>query len=592
MEPKEQIREIVDVADLIAEYLTLKNAGQGAFKAVCPFHAEKTPSFYISRPKQIWHCFGCDKGGDIFSFVMEMEGVEFPEAMRILGKKAGVEIPVFERKDGDKKDRMMVLNGFAQKVYAKYLNAPSGKVAKDYIENRGIDGGLTEKFGIGYAPDAWTALLDMAVKKGANIRELQDAGLAIPSKGKSGAVDRFRHRLMIPLRDHHGNTVGFTGRVLRAEDNPKYMNSPQTQIYDKSSLLYGLFLAKTAIKKAREVVIVEGNLDVVASHKAGVENVVATSGTALTPQQLRLLKRYTQKLVFCFDADSAGFEAARRGMRLASTEGFDVRVVSMGEGDLKDPDDIVQKDPRLWVSLVEGHVSKMDFLFDRLVGKVDVNDVDQKARAGREFLPEINALKDPIKREHWLKRLSEAVDTPVSILRGEAVKKTEKMPYRDPEVAKVEQKAPLEKVDKLVELTLSMLLSPETEYARVAQHLDPALIPEGSYRNLYELSTIVYNSAKSSQKSLFEALRLKLTTDSQDLVGLLDRLGLVADQYRDTDASTLGDMTTFLMSLIDQLKDRDREKSRKTILAKLRLAERDQDAEKIDALTRQYQALL
>ena len=591
MEPKEQIRERIDVVDLVSEYLQLKPAGQGAFKVCCPFHGEKTPSFYVNRQKQIWHCFGCDKGGDIFAFLMEMEGVDFPEALQLLGRKAGVEIPKYEKKGDDRRARMRAINGFAQKVFEKYLAAEKGASTRKYLENRGIDSELAAKFGLGYAPDSWTALVDVAKKKGIAGNEMIEAGVALRSKGKSDVVDRFRNRLMVPLRDHHGNTVGFTGRVLDPNDNPKYMNSPQTAVYDKSALLYGLDLAKTAIKVEKAVVVVEGNLDVVASHKAGVENVVGSSGTALTERQLRLLKRYTNTLIFSFDADAAGFEAARRGMRLATSLGLEVRVAPIPADAGKDPDDVVQKDPELWRKTVNEHVDKMQYFFDRLVGPARAGDLASIAEAKREFLPEIASLSEAVARDHWLKKMAGWLDVSIESLKedmGKAGTSKSRSTSRPQDTEEIE--ATKVSHDKLLDLLLSTVIASRENAQKVLERVTKTSIEHPMYKKLYESVEIVYNSAKSSQKkSFFEAVRTYLGDTQPELVKEIDRLALIQEQY--ADASSTRDLPT-LDTLIGRLLDRSQKQAREEVLASIRRAEIEGDKERVTELMRQYQSLL
>lgn len=598
MEPKEQIRERVDVVDLVGEYLTLKGAGQGSFKTICPFHGEKTPSFYVNRQKQIWHCFGCDKGGDIFSFIMEMEGVEFPEAMQILGKKAGVELPKYDRKSSDRNARLKSINGFAEKVYRKYLEAESGKITRDYLEKRGISEALAEKFGLGYAPKSWDALIGMASKKKIGSAELMEAGLALRSKGGTGnVIDRFRHRLMVPLRDHHGNTVGFTGRVLDPEDSPKYMNSPQTPVYDKGAILFGLDLAKTAIKVERAVVVVEGNLDVVASHKAGVENIVASSGTALTDRQINLLKRYTSTLIFSFDADAAGFDAARRGMQLASKLGCDVRVASIPPELGKDPDDVVQSDPEAWRRIVSEHVDKMQFFFDRLVAGVDRNDVQAKKVAGKEFLPEVASIADKIEREHWTKRFAETVDVPIETVRdmvGQFSGEKRAKPVQKAKEAPAptsEQTKPFA-IDKTMELLFSLALLSSSSLKQLVEGLSEDDLVGSDYKPLYVQLVLVYTSGNlSPEQSLFEAVRAHLAANEPDLIPHVDRIALASDHYTGSDTTSQRDKAT-LHDLVHQVKDRSKREKRAAVLADLKRAEHANDTARVEELTRAYQSLL
>lgn len=608
MEPKEQIRSAIDVVDLVGEYLTLKKAGQGSFKALCPFHGEKTPSLYVHRSKQIWHCFGCDKGGDIFAFVMEMEGVEFPEALRLLGKKAGVEIPQFERRDMSTVDRLKAINAFAQKVYERFLQTEKGSVARAYLERRGITPELQMAFGLGYAPDAWTTLIDVAKKKHITDADLQAAGLALPSK-RGNRIDRFRHRLMIPLRDHRGDTVGFTARALREGDTPKYMNSPQTEIYDKSALVYGLDIAKSAIKSAGEVILVEGNLDVVASHKAGVKHVVAVSGTALTEHHVRLLKRYATRFVFCFDADDAGFHAAVRGMRLARSLGADVRVVALARDMGKDPDEVVQKDPELWHSLVTKHVDQLTFMFDRIVAPIDRKDVSQKKQAGAAFLDELRPVQDTIEREHWLKRLAEVVDVSMEELRKALEKQRGVTPRASSRGVDVSFHVAKERTlptnpstssggkvtansrgkVTLDDLFIAHIVNDEAAFKLAASRIAPDALSDESAKHLYKLALSLYPTANTSSKSFFEALHKQATEQSESLARQLTRCAMLLERQ---DASSNQSDATPFSQILSKIEDRVVHSKRQEILSALREAQRAQDVERMEALTRQYQALL
>ncbi len=425
MDQKEEIKAKTDVVDLISEYVQLKQAGSVSWKGLCPFHGEKTPSFHVSRDKQIWHCFGCSEGGDVFAFVMKMEGMDFPEALRHLGNKCGVEVTRFSSADSGDKQRLVGANAFAASYFRQYLlESPAAVAARAYLEKRGIPEELANQFGLGVAPDAWDALALAFAKKGIPDTDGERAGLLMRRKQGTGFLDRFRSRIMVPLRDAQGNTVGFTGRVYLPNDpNPaKYMNSPETAVYHKGSILFGLDLAKKYIREKGCVIIVEGNLDVIASHKAGVGNIVASSGTALTEQQLALLKRYTTTIVFSFDADAAGFKAAQRGIALARQAGFNVRVAVLPATAGKDPDEAVQKDPQLWRSAVEKTVPIMQYYIDRAVAGKNLNDVDHKREISAFLLPEFAHILDVVEREHWLQVLADLLRTDMAVLRQAAAR--------------------------------------------------------------------------------------------------------------------------------------------------------------------------
>ncbi len=424
LEPKDQIKQKLDVAEVLGDYIQLKPAGTGSLKALCPFHTERTPSFHVSRERQSWHCFGCDKGGDIFSFVMEMDGLTFPEALRQLAKKAGIELPAYKPTPrDDTRERLLLMHDIAASFYRTTLwSSEYGKGAKAYIESRGIDEALAAKFRLGSAPDAWDVLTGHLTKKGFTEKEIIDGGLAMKRKSGSGCVDRFRNRLMIPLCDAGGNVVAFTARSLPGAgeaDGPKYMNSPETPIYKKSDMLYGLHLAKGGMREKKCVIVVEGNLDVIASHKAGVENIVASSGTALTVSQLRTLARYTKEIVFALDEDAAGYAAAKRVLDLAlelqkdpGAPQFTIQCLIIPDGAGKDPDEIVQKDPELWRRIVAHAEDVIEYVFTKRLRRFEDNagaaKIDARKALIDELLPYVARLTRPDVRHLYLLRISDA----------------------------------------------------------------------------------------------------------------------------------------------------------------------------------------
>lgn len=484
LEPKDAIKQKLDIVDVIGEYLQMKTAGSGSFKAVCPFHAERTPSFHISRERQIWHCFGCDKGGDMFAFVMEIEGMTFPEALRHLAKKAGVDVPEFTPQPKavtDAREALLAVQAWAQKFFAAVLREhPEAGEARAYLAKRGIDDALAAKFGIGYAPDRWDALVQFLSARGFTKQQVLDSGLALKKKSGEGSIDRFRHRIMIPLSDPVGNVVGFTGRVLASPgktttpDSPKYMNSPESAVYHKGRMLYGLHLAKTGIRAAQCVIIVEGNLDVVASHKAGVEHIVASSGTALTEEQLRLLSRYTKRIVFCLDADTAGVAAAKRAFdvaaKMASSTPLDIRCLILPEDAGKDPDEVVQKNPELWRTLAAQSRSITEFFFDqamkRYASRTAGTGIDERKALIAELLPEVARLRTPEERHLYLLRIADATHVPIDVLM-QSVPPVIPSP-RTPVVAQAPSAAP-PKANKTVQ---------SAEYLVCVAVAHPGLIPE------------------------------------------------------------------------------------------------------------------
>lgn len=420
MEATQEIKARLDIVDLIAEYLTLKPAGSGAFKANCPFHQEKTPSFHISRPRQSWHCFGCDIGGDHFSFIERIEGMEFREALEFLAQKTGVTLPEVDLSQMTKKKRLFEVNDLAMRFFRAALHhLPQAEGARAYVAKRGIDELSSDLFHLGYAPESWSALTDALQKKGVTTEELLQAGLVIKRESGSGVYDRFRGRLLFPISDVHGHIVGFTGRILTDDKTQaKYLNSPETALYRKSAVLYGLDLAKAEIRAKDQAVIVEGNMDVLSSHQFGVRQVVAASGTALTAEQLALLKRFTNHLAIAFDQDSAGSAATVRGLDLARQQDFSIKIITLPPEAGKDPDEACRKDPRLWQQAIADAVSIMEWLYRQAFRRYEGSQPEQKKQIAEALLPEIQRIPHPVERDHWLKRLAKDLGVGESALQA------------------------------------------------------------------------------------------------------------------------------------------------------------------------------
>lgn len=416
----EEIKTKIDLVDLISEYISLKQAGAN-FKAPCPFHHEKTPSFMVSRPKQIWHCFGCGEGGDIFGFIMKMEGLEFPEALRLLADKAGVKLPAYSSEiSSSLRNRLLDILKLAAKFYHKILlESPRAAGARDYLQKRGVSASTIEEWQIGFIPEAWDLLTNFLIKRGYGINDLIASGLTLQKDG-GGNYDRFRGRIMFPLADVHGNISGFTGRLLdESKENAggKYVNTPQTAVYDKSRILFGLDKAKREIKRQDRVIIVEGQMDVLACHAAGQINTAASSGTALTLEQIKLLNRFTNNLYLAFDADAAGQNAAERGLDLALSEGMKVKMILLPADAGKDPDECLKKNPALWFEAVEKARPFMEYFFEKNLAGKDLSKAEDRSAAAQILLTQISKLPDVIEQDFWLKKLSAILDIEALILR-------------------------------------------------------------------------------------------------------------------------------------------------------------------------------
>lgn len=420
-----KIKDQVDIVDLISSYLKLQKTGAN-YKARCPFHNEKTGSFFVSPERQIWHCFGCSKGGDIFGFIKEIEGLEFVDALRILATRAGIELSAYspeQRQFQSAKTKYYEICELAMRFFEKQLHGSTagGQVLR-YLNERGLTLESIKNFRLGFAPDSWNALGDFLEKKYSN-DEILNAGLTVKSEKQSGRYyDRFRSRIMFPIFDINGQTVGFSGRIFgdsSDEANAKYVNTPQTLIYDKSRILYGLDKAKLSIRQKNRCLAVEGNMDVIMSHQAGATNAVATSGTALTDGHLKIIKRYTDNLDLCFDSDEAGVMATTRGVDLALTRGFNVGVVAMNESEIKDPADYVKKYGSNWVNFAETSVPFMQFFFDRAKNNFDLATALGKKLFSQNLLPLVASFANKIEQAHWVNELALALKLKEDIVYAE-----------------------------------------------------------------------------------------------------------------------------------------------------------------------------
>lgn len=404
----QDIKDRLNVADVISGYIQIKKAG-GNFKALCPFHHEKSPSLQISPQKQIWHCFGCGEGGDIFGFVMKYENVDFKEALKMLAQKAGVQLPEYRPanpQEQNEKDLLYRINDFAARYYHEILvKDKRGEAALEYLKNRGLSSETIKRWQIGYAPDDFHGLEEALARKKVSVADLVKAGVS--AKNERGQVyDRFRGRITFPIFNYNGETVGFSARILRDDGkSAKYVNSPETVIYSKSKILFGLNFAKNAVRRADEAVVVEGQMDCIAVHQAGFENAVASSGTALTPEQLTMLGRLTKNLKFCFDSDIAGQSASRRAGELALKQGFRLKVIVLEQ--VKDPDELIKKSPGLWEKVVSEAVWFLDWQMDFAQKKFANDPVEQKHFLSQAVVPLLASIIDPLEQDHYVKRLVE-----------------------------------------------------------------------------------------------------------------------------------------------------------------------------------------
>ena len=428
----DEVKDRLDIVEVISSYVPLQKSGRN-YKALCPFHSEKTPSFVVFPDSQHWHCFGaCSEGGDVFTFVMKREGWDFRTALEELARRAGVELrprTPAQVEAQDEADRLRSALTTAAQYYNHLLHhAPEAEAARVYVTRRGLSDETVERFLLGYSLPGWERTRAYLTERGYTVEELTKAGLLVQREDGSSTYDRFRERLMIPIRDAQGRIIGFGARTLDPEGVPKYINSPQTVLFDKSRTLFGLDLARQAIRREDRVVIVEGYMDVMQAHQAGFANVVAQMGTALTEPQLRQLQRYTKRFVLALDPDAAGVQATLRGVEVAREAleqewqpvfdprglvgyearlGAEIRILRL-PGD-QDPDDLIREGPQRWATLVEEAVSVVDFYLQILLEGLDLDDTKAKARVVDTLLPVLRAVANPVEREDYVQKMARAL---------------------------------------------------------------------------------------------------------------------------------------------------------------------------------------
>ncbi|MFA6603393.1 MAG: DNA primase [Patescibacteria group bacterium] len=592
----EEIKSKIDIVQLISEYIQLRKAGVN-FRAPCPFHHEQDPSFYVTPDRQRWHCFGCGEDGDIFTFVMKIDGVDFVEALRHLAKKAGVVLKHVDLSEDKGRQRLHDANRWAARYYHEVLmRSPQAERARAYCAKRELKEETLEDFLIGYSPDSWDALLNFLRKKEFTDDEIFRAGLVSKKERGGGYFDRFRGRLMFSITDAQGNHVGFTGRVMPGPDGKdppkegKYVNTQETAVYRKSRILFLLDKAKSEIRKQGFAVVVEGNMDAIASHQAGVKNVVASSGTAFTEEQLALFKHKTDKLVLSFDMDAAGEQAARRSIDLAVSHGFEVRVLRLPPGAGKDPDDCIRKDVKMWQQAIADAAPFMQWYLDLARQRLKPEDPYAKRKTSAEILAEIAKLPSAAERAHWLRELAELVETPEGDLRREFEKLAKPSPAGAQPAAPVALPSQPQDREDLVSRTI---FGAALNWPDLAETVFAAVKPEflaAPLRQLYTEYVVFYNEQRtggpqnSASLSRFAGNGDPKTAETIAIMKLLSEKELgdfPEDQRRDT-----------LTALMGEIKRLHIGRRQRELTAAMSRAEKAGDATSIQDIQRQLSELM
>lgn len=529
MDAVSEIKSRISIEELVAGYVQLKKAGRH-FKALCPFHQERTPSFFVSTERQLAYCFGCHKGGDIFKFIQEIEGLDFRGALEFLAEKAGVTLPKASPQDKNKKserEKLIDMHEKAADFFVEQLwNTADGKKILGYLKERGLKEKTVRDAKLGFAPDKGNLLFIFLLEKGFSRNEILTAGLAVSRTTEQGeCIDRFRMRLIFPIKNLNGDICAFGGRAIRKGDEPKYLNSPETPVYFKNSILFCMHDARQEIRAKKYAVVVEGYMDALACHQAGYKNAVAVSGTALTNQQLAILKRFTSDLIFAFDRDEAGKLATQRAIELALSEDFNLRV-AVWEGSAKDPDECIRKNPKLFEKALDSAVSAMPYLFESFEHEVDKKSVEGKKKFIELALPFLSRIKSPVELDGRLKELSLKIDVSLSSIYDEVKRFQGKQGVlNSPNRANQDEKSFLTKNFQIEEYFIGMLLTYPEIFSVVNQLIKPEDINDIGLQNIYRILSTQYNQTLDDEPSEKSKVRdwqfSKIDPEIQERVNIL-----------------------------------------------------------------------
>ena len=552
----DEIRERVDIVDVISRYIALKPAGRN-HKGLCPFHNEKTPSFNVSQDRQIFHCFGCGVGGNVFGFLVRHDNLTFPEAVRALARECGVEMAEEETSERDQTTRLAKANEVAQRLYRRALASPEAAAARTYLAERGLDDACLERFGVGFAPDRWDAVTRALSAEGIPLEIGERAGL-LAVRNSGGYYDRLRGRVTFPIHDVHGRVLGFGGRATKPGQEPKYLNTPETALFHKREALYGLPLALEVSRRENRMVVVEGYFDLVALHRAGLQAGVATCGTALTPDHGKALRRRVREVVLLFDGDQAGERAVGAALEVLLPHGLRVRAASLPPGD--DPDTFLAREGGAALqSLVDGSQSALEVMIARAVAQ-GISTPWEKADAVAHVAPLLALVKDPVERAELVRRLAFAVEVEahhveVSVRTAARGGSSDALPNL---VSSLRRDAP---EDRAARMVARLLLARPELARRVAETELVGMIPEGGWR---ELVLALHRSATAGQGALVSGLADRLGDEARSL---LLALAITEEPELETQAAERA-----LDETLARLSQRRRTREAKALTQRLRLS--------------------
>jgi len=564
----EQIKDKLDIVDFIGSYVQLKSAGKN-LKGICPFHKEKTPSFMVSGDRQMWHCFGsCSEGGDIIKFLMKYENIEFSEALKVLAEKAGIEIRKVSPMEQKQFGILYDINEAAKNFFKSTLL--NSREAQDYLNSRKLNKETIDEFGVGFAPTNSDELTLYLINLGYEIKDIERAGLNFKSD-RGGYFDRFRGRIMFPIDNHFGKTVGFSGRILPKYDNGdmgKYVNSPETLIYNKSKILYGLSKSKNSIREESRAVLVEGQMDFLMLWQDGVKNIVATSGTALTGEHLRTLRKQTDKLIFCFDNDEAGIKAAERSIELANQTDFSVNILVLK--DYKDPAEAVEKNPGLFKSLTQSAKPVFEFYFERYLPLLNDGDFSEIKKNIRFVLSKIKNISSPIEKSHWLKELANRTKMDEKALMEEMEKLTGLFSKKTVEMVQNETFSQKDRLELIADRVISIAMAQEPMFIKISDYAD--YLPK-------------------EHCLIYQQLKDKVQAEDPGTVKMLDSLSLRSGFELELFENDLDKLSKEFESLLLNLKAEYLKKERENLMLMISEAEKAGDGEKLGNLLKKFDEL-
>lgn len=580
--PIEEVKSKLDIIEVVSGYIKISKAGAN-FKAVCPFHSEKSPSLMISPARQIWHCFGCGEGGDIFKFVMKIEGIEFGDALRNLAQRAGVILKKEDPQIRTERGKLLEICRAATEHFQK--NLTTNKEVQEYLKKRGLKDETVSEFKIGFSQDSWDSLLKFLMAKNFQPQDIEKAGLAIKSeKSNIGYFDRFRGRIMFPIANANGEIIGFGGRIFKTKEGveeAKYLNSPQTLIYDKSKVLYGFDKAKMDIRKNNFTILVEGYMDLIMCHQAGASNAVAVSGTAMTRDHLQILKRLSENLCFSFDMDNAGNMATKRAIDMALADDFNIKVITVPSG--KDPADFILEHPDKWVDQVKKSKNFMDFYFENIFSKNDPSTAQGKKDISKILLTQIRKVKSKIEQSHWLGLLAQRLKVKQDLLEEELAKvKTDDFDFRNHDAGNkpiVSEKK--QKHEMLGERIAACVLKEQ----RLGDHIVGLEIgPISCYPSGQLLSVLqsAMTDGKGAQKDLIKEIQV----NAQHLADYANQLLLSLDAIEELES-----LEEEIKFCLKEFKAHILKEQLNKISFKIREAEESQDDEKADTLMQEFKTL-